>query len=111
VPKIGKYDTSDINLPTIFMGMEGLDGGSTSSTWSAYATGFFAQFYIRNYHPRIYKEYLWILSGAINTGCSLAMFILSFAVYGAVGNMHAFPRWWGNHTEAGDYVDHCPKHK
>ena len=108
VPKIGRFNTSDLNLPTILVYLETLDLGANSSVMSGYITGFIGQFFIRNYRPRWYKNYLWLWSGASDAGASLTLMMLSLAVYGAAGNPHPFPRWWGNHIGDGEYVDHCP---
>lgn len=73
--------------------------------------GFISQYFIRNYRPRFFKKYLWILSGALDTGASFVMFILAFAVYGAAGKARPFPTWWGNLTETAEFLDHCPNPK
>ena len=38
----------------------------------------------------------YIVAGALDGGTQVISFILNLAVFGAVGNAHAFPDWWGN---------------
>jgi hypothetical protein len=53
--------------------------------------GFFTQFYLRNYRPRIFKDYSYLVTGAWDGASLLALFILSFAVFGAAGSPKPFP--------------------
>ena len=53
--------------------------------------GFFTQFYLRNYRPRIFKDYSYLITGAWDGASLLALFILSFAVFGAAGSAKPFP--------------------
>ena len=68
--------------------------------------GFFIQFYLRNYHPRIFKDYSFMVTGAFDGASLTVLFILSFAVFGAGGPSRPFPSWWGNNVEG--YPDLCP---
>ena len=61
-----------------------------------YAIGFFAQFYLRRYHPTVFVKYNYLVSAALDGGASVIVFILSFAVFGAAGNTVNFPAYWGN---------------
>lgn len=74
----------------------------TSLTFS----GLFVQYYLRNYQPRIFKDYSYLVTGAFDGGSLTAMFILSFALLGAGGPAVSFPTWWGNNVNG--YYDHCP---
>lgn len=74
--------------------------------FSQILAGFFTQFYLRNYRPRIFKNYSYLVTGAWDGASLTAMFILSFAVNGAGGPAVTFPSWWGNN--ANGYYDHCP---
>lgn len=69
-------------------------------------SGFFTQFYLRNYKPRIFKDYMYLVTAAWDGGALFMLFILSFAVFGAGGPAVAFPQWWGNNVN-GNY-DLCP---
>jgi hypothetical protein len=68
--------------------------------------GFFVQFYLRNYRPRIFKDYSYLITGAFDGASLTALFILSFAVFGAGGPSVPFPKWWGNNSDG--YYDLCP---
>jgi hypothetical protein len=56
-------------------------------------------------HSGWYKKYNYILGGALDGGAQVAIFILSFAVFGAAGTDRPFPGWWGN--PAVGNVDRC----
>ena len=68
--------------------------------------GFLVQYYIRNYHPRIFRDYTYMVTGAMDGAALTVVFILSFAVFGAGGVTVPFPAWWGNNVN-GNY-DFCP---
>lgn len=68
--------------------------------------GFYVQYYLRNYRPRIFKDYSYLVTGAFDGASLTVLFILSFAVFGAGGPDHPFPSWWGNNSN-GNY-DLCP---
>ena len=68
--------------------------------------GFFVQFYLRNYRPRVFRDYSYLVTGAFDGASLTALFILSFAVFGAGGPSIPFPQWWGNNAEG--YYDLCP---
>ena len=40
----------------------------------------------------------YIVAAALDGGTQVISFILNFAVFGASGNAHNFPEWWGNGT-------------
>jgi hypothetical protein len=68
--------------------------------------GFFTQFYLRNYRPRIFGDYSYLIAGAFDGASLTCLFILSFAVFGARGPAIPFSQWWGNNVP-GTY-DLCP---
>jgi hypothetical protein len=68
--------------------------------------GFYVQYYLRNWHPKIFKDYSYLIAGAFDGASLTVLFILSFAVFGAAGTAHNFPTWWGNNAD-GNY-DWCP---
>lgn len=74
--------------------------------FSQLIAGFFVQLYLRNYRPRIFKDYSYLVTGAFDGASLTVLFILSFAVFGAGGSAKPFPTWWGNNA-SGTY-DHCP---
>ncbi|KAF7176115.1 hypothetical protein CNMCM7691_001591 [Aspergillus felis] len=78
--------------------------GITSWIWSSIVVGVFSQVWLRRRLPRIYNEYNYLIGAALDGGSQIVIFILSFAVFGASGQEHPFPTWWGN--PAGN-PDHC----
>jgi hypothetical protein len=69
--------------------------------------GFFVQYFLRNKKPRIFKDYSYLVTAAWDGAALTALFILSFAVFGAGGPSAPFPTWWGNYGAVGNY-DLCP---
>ncbi|KOS18852.1 Oligopeptide transporter 6 [Escovopsis weberi] len=109
VPKIRNFSTSDINLPQFiqYAGFIPYNATQTCVLLSQVIAGFFTQFYLRNYRPRIFKDYMYLITGGWDGASLTALFILSFAVFGAGGPSVPFPKWWGNNVDG--YYDLCPK--
>ncbi|KKY31697.1 putative opt oligopeptide transporter [Diaporthe ampelina] len=108
VPKVKGFSTSELNLPQFiqYAGFIPYNASQTCVILSQVIAGFFTQFYLRNYRPRIFRDYSYLVTGAFD-GASLAvLFILSFAVFGAGGPSKPFPTWWGNNADG--YYDLCP---
>jgi hypothetical protein len=59
------------------------------------------RFYIDEYRATV----LTCPGTALDGGTQVIVFILSFAVQGAAGTSHLFPRWWGA-NQGGNY-DRC----
>ncbi|KAM0250023.1 hypothetical protein ACHAQJ_008792 [Trichoderma viride] len=108
VPKIRNFSTSDINMPQFiqYAGFIPYNASQTCVILSQLLAGFFTQFYLRNYRPRIFKDYSYLITGAFDGASLTALFILSFAVFGAGGPSVPFPSWWGNNVNG--YYDFCP---
>ncbi|XPT03472.1 hypothetical protein M3J09_012564 [Ascochyta lentis] len=108
VPKIGNFSVDEINLPQFiqFSGYIPYNQSQTCVLLSWTIVGFYTQYYLRNYRPRIFKDYSYLIAGAFDGASLTCLFILSFAVFGAGGPTIPFPQWWGNNA-AGNY-DHCP---
>ncbi|KAL6705559.1 hypothetical protein ACN47E_006676 [Coniothyrium glycines] len=108
VPRIGKFSVNEINFPQFiqYAGYIPYNQSQTCVLLSWMLVGFYTQFYLRNYRPRIFKDYSYLIAGAFDGASLTCMFILSFAVFGAGGPAIPFPQWWGNNI-AGNY-DHCP---
>ncbi|KAK4034638.1 OPT oligopeptide transporter protein-domain-containing protein [Parachaetomium inaequale] len=108
VPKIRSISLYDINMPQFlqFAGYIPYNASQTCVLLSQTIAGFFVQFYLRNYRPRIFKDYSYLITGAFDGASLFALFILSFAVFGAGGPSVPFPKWWGNNVEG--YYDLCP---
>ncbi|KAF7559173.1 hypothetical protein G7046_g4975 [Stylonectria norvegica] len=108
VPKIHGFDIGEINFPQFiqFAGYIPYNQSQTCVLFSQILAGFYVQFYLRNYRPRIFKDYSYLVTGAFDGASLTVLFILSFAVFGAGGPAHAFPAWWGNNVNGN--FDHCP---
>ncbi|KAJ9145528.1 OPT oligopeptide transporter [Pleurostoma richardsiae] len=108
VPKIRGFSLWEINMPQFiqYAGYIPYNASQTCVLFSQVATGFFTQYYLRNYRPRIFKNYSYLITGAWDGASLTALFILSFAVFGAGGRPHPFPTWWGNNADG--YYDLCP---
>ncbi|KAI9461265.1 OPT oligopeptide transporter [Lactarius psammicola] len=91
--------------PIIAFYMSWLCVGISSSYTLYYATALFSQWYLRTRYPRWFAKYNYILGAALDGGTQVMVFILSFAVQGAAGTSHLFPRWWGA-NQGGNY-DRC----
>ncbi|KAI9172645.1 opt oligopeptide transporter [Paramyrothecium foliicola] len=107
-PTLRGFDIADINLPQFiqYAGYIPYNQSQTCVLFSQVIAGFFVQFYLRNYRPRIFKDYSYLVTGAFDGASLTVLFILSFAVFGAGGKSHPFPSWWGNNVD-GNY-DLCP---
>ncbi|KAK2016420.1 OPT oligopeptide transporter [Colletotrichum eremochloae] len=108
VPKIRGYSLADINMPQLiqYAGYIPYNASQTCVIFSLIISGLFVQFYLRNYCPRIFRDYSYLVTGAFDGASLTVLFILSFAVFGAGGLSIPFPTWWGNNTNG--YYDHCP---
>ncbi|KAK2461189.1 hypothetical protein APHAL10511_006716 [Amanita phalloides] len=104
-PKIGPVRVDSIILPIIYMYSAWLASGVNSITTSTILVGLASQLWLRRYHPGWYKEYNYILGGALDGGAQVMIFILSFAVFGASGIPRPFPSWAGNPAKGN--VDYC----
>ncbi|KAJ6113800.1 OPT oligopeptide transporter [Penicillium sp. IBT 18751x] len=108
VPKIRGFDVADINMPQFiqYAGYIPYNQSQTCVLFSWVFAGFYVQYYLRNYRPRIFKDYSYLVTGAFDGASLTVLFILSFAVFGAGGPAHAFPSWWGNNADGN--FDLCP---
>ncbi|KFY75504.1 hypothetical protein V499_04546 [Pseudogymnoascus sp. VKM F-103] len=108
VPRIRGFSLSDFNFPQFiqYAGYIPYNSSQTCVIFSQILAGFFVQFYLRNYRPRIFKDYSYLITGAFDGASLTVLFILSFAVFGAGGPSKPFPSWWGNNIN-GNY-DFCP---
>ncbi|KAJ6173590.1 hypothetical protein N7485_006402 [Penicillium canescens] len=108
VPKIGKFDVAELNMAQFiqYAGYIPYNQSQTCVLFSWILSGMYVQYYLRNYRPRIFKDYSYLITGAFDGASLTVLFILSFAVFGAGGISHPFPTWWGNNAE-GNY-DWCP---
>lgn len=80
-----------INLSIILWYMGWLFVGINASILSYFSIGFFAQWWLRKYHPRLFTKYNYIVSAALDGGTQVCVFILTFAIFGGGGKSHSFP--------------------
>ncbi|KAK7917608.1 peptide transporter [Apiospora marii] len=108
LPKIRNFSLYEINMPQFiqFAGYVPYNASQTCVIFSQLLAGFFIQFYLRNHKPRLFRDYSYLVTAAFDGAALLALFILSFAVFGAGGAAKPFPKWWGNNVD-GNY-DLCP---
>ncbi|CZT49190.1 related to peptide transporter [Rhynchosporium secalis] len=108
---IGAFSLADMNFPLLiyYAGYIPSDASQTCVLFSQLIGGFFVQFYLRNYRPRIFRDYSYLVTGAWDGASLTVLFILSFAVFGAGGPAIPFPKWWGNNSpDYGGNYDFCP---
>ncbi|CAN8100192.1 unnamed protein product [Discula destructiva] len=108
-PKIGRLSLiHELNLPQFiqYAGFIPYIQSQTCVLLSWCIAGFFCQFYLRNYRPRIFRDYMYLVTGAWDGASLTVLFVLSFAVFGAGGPSKPFPTWWGNNADG--YYDLCP---
>ncbi|KAK8877066.1 OPT oligopeptide transporter [Apiospora arundinis] len=108
LPKVRNFSLYEINMAQFiqFAGYIPYNQSQTCVIFSQLIAGFFVQFYLRNYKPRVFRDYSYLVTAAFDGAALLALFILSFAVFGAGGPARPFPKWWGNNVD-GNY-DLCP---
>lgn len=82
-----------------------MSSGINSIILTSIIVGLVSQLWLRQYHPGWYKQYNYLLGGALDGGSQIMIFILSFAVFGASGNPKPFPAWAGN--PATGNIDYC----
>lgn len=97
-----------INVPIMVWYIGWLCVGVNSSIWSFFIVAILSQFYWRRYKPVFFKKYNYIIAAGLTGGVQVAVFILSFAIFGAGGRTYNFPQWWGNYstTPSGDSANY-----
>ncbi|KAK4131015.1 OPT superfamily oligopeptide transporter [Trichocladium antarcticum] len=108
IPRIRSLSLHDINLAQFlqYAGFIPYNASQTCVLLSQVLAGFFVQCYLRNYRPRVFRDYSYLVTGAFDGASLAALFILSFAVFGAGGPSRPFPQWWGNNVKG--FYDLCP---
>jgi len=91
--------------PLILLCMGMLGAGINTSPTVYFAIAWLSQWFLRTRYPKWFVKYNYILGAALDGGTQVMVFLLSFAVQGAVRAPYMFPKWWGaNHD--GNY-DRC----
>ncbi|EEU33548.1 uncharacterized protein NECHADRAFT_105765 [Fusarium vanettenii 77-13-4] len=78
--------------------------GLNASITSYYILGAFGQFYLRQYRPKAFVKWNYLVSAALDGGTQVMVFIATFAVFGGSGKSVPFPEWAGNKP---DNLDYC----
>lgn len=89
-PRLG---LDQINTPVMFFYMCYLNVGINSSVMMFFLIGFTSQWYIRRNYPNMFVRYNYLVSAALDGGTSVMVFILSFAVLGAVRAAVSFRKY------------------
>ncbi|KAF8169760.1 OPT oligopeptide transporter protein-domain-containing protein [Pholiota molesta] len=100
-----KLRTDYLYTPLICYYIGWLCVGINSSIFSYFTVAYLSQWWIRTRYPGWFTKYNYVLAAALDGGTQVMVFILSFAVFGAAGNSHLFPQWWGA-NQNGNY-DRC----
>ncbi|ORX58719.1 OPT family small oligopeptide transporter [Hesseltinella vesiculosa] len=103
-PNVGfKY----INVPMIMIGLATLPGTNASWITCSMILVIVSQWFVKRRYHNWYIKYNYLTSAALDSGTSLMVFFLGFAVYGSgSGVVYNFPIWWGNRLDA-DHLDQC----
>jgi len=104
-PYIGPVRVETVILPIIIQYSGVLSAGVNSTLTSSVIVGLVSQLWLRRRHPGWYREYNYILGGALDGGAQVMVFILTFTVFGASGVSRTFPNWAGNPARGN--VDYC----
>ena len=102
-PKIGPVKVDSIILPVIYQYAAWMTSGINSIILTTIVVGVISQFWLRRYHPRWFRKYIYILGGALDGGTQITVFVLSFAVFGASGVARPFPTVSDFHVFLSDY--------
>ncbi|CAO3610643.1 unnamed protein product [Cunninghamella blakesleeana] len=96
-----------INIPMIVFGFNTLHGSATSFATVSFIITMLSQWYFKRYYQDLFIRYNYLLSAALDSGATLAVFVISFAFMGAGdGKERPFSIWWGNRIDA-KYADYC----
>lgn len=92
------WGINNVNVPITVWYIGWLCVGVNSSIWMFFIVAIISQFYWRKYKPAFFQKYNYIIAAGLTGGVQVAVFILSFAIFGAAGTTSSFPQWWGNYS-------------
>ncbi|ORX53662.1 OPT family small oligopeptide transporter [Hesseltinella vesiculosa] len=96
-----------VNVPMVLIGLVVMPGSATSFVFTSFILTMVSQWYLKRYHRQWFVKYNYLISTALDSGTSLMVFFVAFALMGGGdGNPHPFPDWWGNRQDI-KYVDYC----
>lgn len=93
-----------VTTPLFLLYLQELASGINSTVTSAVVLGTFIQLWLRKHRPRIFREYAYLLTGAVDGAAQIVVVILSFTLLGGNGKPIPFPTWFGNPDGS---PDHC----
>lgn len=93
-----------ITTPLFLYYLQDMSTGINSNVTMSVILGVTMQLYLRVRKPAFFREYCYLLAGAIDGAAELIVVILSFAVMGGNGHKINFPTWFGNPHGSSD---HC----
>ncbi|KAJ1018012.1 hypothetical protein NDA13_006620 [Ustilago tritici] len=96
VGKIGSVKTTDLVLPTVLLYSASMTTGQNCVVLTTILVGCISQGFVWTRHARWFRKYNYLLGAGCDAGSLTAIFILTFAVFGAAGPEKAFPTWAGN---------------
>ncbi|KAF9349881.1 hypothetical protein BGX26_011886 [Mortierella sp. AD094] len=113
--KFPNFPWKSIHITVIAQGMSASTQGYTYWILPTIITAFIFQYYIARYHKGWWKNYVFILSAALDTGAAFTGLLMFLFLGGGVSPKLSvdIPSWWGNyHTEEGTNapylgVDRC----
>ncbi|KAL6307422.1 OPT oligopeptide transporter [Sparassis latifolia] len=103
-PKAG---FENLNASIILQYISSLSVGVNTQINTFMAIGIFSQWWMRTRYPRWFTKYNYIVAAGLDGGTQVIVFILNFAIFGAAGNAHTFPQWWGNTNQVSLSADRC----
>ncbi|KAI8098759.1 OPT family small oligopeptide transporter [Halteromyces radiatus] len=96
-----------VNVPMILAGLLIMPGSASSYVLVSFILTISSQWYIKKYRRDWFVKYNYLVSTALDSGTSLMVFFVAFALMGGGdGNAYPFPVWFGNRSDA-KYADYC----
>ncbi|KAI8617587.1 OPT oligopeptide transporter protein-domain-containing protein [Chytriomyces sp. MP71] len=86
-----------------------MTNGINSNLFVYCILGFVSQYYLRRYHACWFNRYNYLLAAALDGGTQVAVFIMTFALFGAGGNGAVQMPYWALNpdTSNGGFSDYC----
>ncbi|KAF9432101.1 hypothetical protein BGZ76_011258 [Entomortierella beljakovae] len=96
--KFTKFPWSKFNIALIAQGMSSYPNGYTYGTTVSIIVCVFFQFYIARYRKGWWKNYVFILSAALDTGAAFTGLLMFLFLGGGISPKISvqIPSWWGN---------------
>ncbi|ORY41249.1 oligopeptide transporter [Rhizoclosmatium globosum] len=103
-----RYGFNYINTAIISWWIGYMTNGINSNLFMYVVLGVVSQFYLRKYFSSWFNQYNYLLAAALDGGTQVAVFIMTFALFGAGGTVVEMPTWALNpDTSNGGFSDYC----